>query len=143
MNQVLRIIPGLMATISRTVNLKLGALTGSGASPATNTWQYDTNRGWLQLKGYPRASDGAATTNGPVYGYTDAGRLQSRLWHRGVTTTYAYNTGGDLMVSPPISPSVFPNVTAAWSAPEGCTTGVAPQNPILADALPPICVSQT
>jgi hypothetical protein len=27
--------------------------------------------------------------------------------------------------------------TAAWSAPDGCATGVAPQNPILAEALPP------
>jgi hypothetical protein len=71
-------------------------LTGSGASPATNTWQYETNRGWLRLKGYPNASSGVATTNGPVYSYTAAGRLQSRVWQRGVTTTYAYNTGGDL-----------------------------------------------
>jgi hypothetical protein len=45
-------------------------------------------------QGYPNASDGAATTNGPVYTYTAAGRLQS--WQRGVTTSYAYNTGGDL-----------------------------------------------
>jgi RHS repeat-associated protein len=71
-------------------------LTGVGASPATTTWQYETNRGWLRLKGYANPSTGAATTNGPVYGYTDAGRLQSRLWQRGVTTTYAYNTAGDL-----------------------------------------------
>jgi YD repeat-containing protein len=41
-------------------------------------------------------STGAATTNGSVYGYTDAGRLQSRLWQRGITTTYSYNTAGDL-----------------------------------------------
>jgi YD repeat-containing protein len=53
-------------------------LTGSGASPATNTWQYETNRGWLRLKGYPNASSGVATTNGPVYSYTAAGRLQTR-----------------------------------------------------------------
>jgi RHS repeat-associated protein len=71
-------------------------LTGVGASPATTTWQYKTNRGWLRLKGYANPSTGAATTNGPLYSYTDAGRLQSRLWQRGVTTTYAYNTAGDL-----------------------------------------------
>jgi YD repeat-containing protein len=70
--------------------------TGSGTNSATTTWQYETNRGWLRLKGYANPSTGAATTNGPLYGYTDAGRLQSRLWQRGITTTYSYNTAGDL-----------------------------------------------
>jgi hypothetical protein len=29
-----------------------------------------------------------------------------------------------------VSPSVFTRVTAPWLAPDSCTTGVAPQNPI-------------
>ena len=75
-------------------------LTGSGASPATNTWQYDTNRGWLRLKGYPNATTGVATTNGPVYSYTAAGRLKTRSWARTVAggarllTTYKYGFEG-------------------------------------------------
>ncbi|MCZ7640939.1 MAG: hypothetical protein M5U12_35735 [Verrucomicrobia bacterium] len=31
-----------------------------------------------------------------MYTYTAAGRLQTRVWKRGVTTTYAYNNAGDL-----------------------------------------------
>jgi hypothetical protein len=32
--------------------------------------------------------------------------------------------GGSEIISPPISPSTFPSVTAAWSAPAGCVTVV-------------------
>ena len=32
----------------------------------------------------PNASTGAATTNGPVYSYTAAGRLKTRSWVRTV-----------------------------------------------------------
>jgi RHS repeat-associated protein len=71
-------------------------VSGSGASPASTTWLYDSYRGWLAVKGYADPSTGAATTNGPVYSYTAAGRLASRVWQRGVTTTYGYNSGGDL-----------------------------------------------
>ncbi len=44
----------------------------------------------------PFPQTGAARTNGPVYAYTPAGRLQQRTWERGVTTTYGYNDAGDL-----------------------------------------------
>ncbi|NLH71562.1 MAG: RHS repeat-associated core domain-containing protein [Verrucomicrobia bacterium] len=43
--------------------------------------------------GQPPAQEG---TGGPVYTYTAGGRLATRVWKRGVTTTYSYNTAGDL-----------------------------------------------
>jgi RHS repeat-associated protein len=54
------------------------------------TWNYDSQRGWLTSKTY----DG--NTAGPSYGYTAAGRLQTRTWARGVTTTYGYDNAGGL-----------------------------------------------
>ncbi len=33
---------------------------------------------------------------GPLYTYTPAGRLESRTWARGVTTTYTYDIAGEL-----------------------------------------------
>ena len=60
----------------------------SGAE--VTTWNYDTNRGWLNSKKY---ADGKGTG----YGYTAAGRLASRAWARGTNTTYAYNLAGNLM----------------------------------------------
>ena len=35
-------------------------------------------------------------TNGPGYTYTKAGRLSTRTWARGLTTSYAYNNAGEL-----------------------------------------------
>jgi len=60
------------------------------AGSRVTTWNYDTYRGFLTGKVY----DGSA--QGPIYTYTDAGRLQTRLWARGITTTYSYNGFGDL-----------------------------------------------
>ena len=60
------------------------------AGPRVTTWNYDPYRGWLAAKTY---SGGAA---GPAYTYTAAGRLQTRLWARNLTTTYGYNSAGDL-----------------------------------------------
>ena len=56
---------------------------------ATTTWNYNAYRGWLDNKRY-------ADNQGPDYTYTAAGRLASRAWARGVTTTYSYNDAGDL-----------------------------------------------
>ena len=53
------------------------------------TWHYDPQRGWLTGKSYP---DG----RGPSYHYTAAGRLQQRIWARGVITTNAYDLAGSL-----------------------------------------------
>lgn len=61
----------------------------SGA--AITTWNYDIYRGWLTNKTY----DGGAA--GPVYTYTAAGRLATRLWARGTNTIYTYNNAGDLV----------------------------------------------
>jgi YD repeat-containing protein len=74
---------GRMQTMTTWTNFS--AETGSRVT----TWNYDPYRGWLTSKIYP---DG----NGPSYQYTKAGRLQERIWARGVTTTYGYDIAGEL-----------------------------------------------
>jgi RHS repeat-associated protein len=59
----------------------------SGA--AITTWNYNPQRGWLDSKHYD-------DDKGPSYTYTDAGRLETRTWQRGVVTTYGYTDAGDL-----------------------------------------------
>src|SRR4029077_17921858 len=59
---------------------------------ATTTWNYDSYRGFLSNKRY-------ADNTGPNYTYTAAGRLATRVWARGITTTYSYNAAGDLSAS--------------------------------------------
>ncbi|MDR3574548.1 MAG: RHS repeat-associated core domain-containing protein [Anaerolineaceae bacterium] len=59
------------------------------SGPRVTTWNYDSQRGWLTSKAY---DDG----HGPSYTYTPAGRLASRTWVRGVTTSYAYDAAGSL-----------------------------------------------
>jgi len=54
------------------------------------TWKYDGHRGWLTNKVY------AGATAGPSYTYTPAGRLATRLWARGITTTYNYDISGSV-----------------------------------------------
>lgn len=61
----------------------------SAAGARVTTWNYDPYRGFLSSKDY---ADG----NGPSYGYTDAGRLATRMWERGVTASYAYDAAGSL-----------------------------------------------
>src|SRR5439155_20201217 len=56
-------------------------------------WNYDGYRGFLTNKVY----DGGSA--GPGYGYTPAGRLQTRAWARGVTTTNSYNNNGALLLT--------------------------------------------
>ncbi len=64
---------------------------GIGVSgKATTTWHYNPYRGFLDSKIY---DDGKGT----AYTYTNAGRLQTRTWQRGVTTTYAYDPAGQLL----------------------------------------------
>jgi RHS repeat-associated protein len=62
---------------------------GQAGSEVT-TWNYDANRGWLNSKKY-------ADANGPSYTYTPAGRLASRSWARGTSTSYTNNAAGDVM----------------------------------------------
>src|SRR6266567_3299580 len=61
----------------------------SNLGAATTTWNYNTNRGWLDNKRYP-------DNTGPSYTYTLAGRLQTRLWARG-TNTRLYDDASDLL----------------------------------------------
>jgi len=64
-------------------------VTTGAAGNATTTWNYDSQRGWLVSK-----LDHA--NKGPSYTYTAAGRLETRIWARGIETEYTYNTAGDL-----------------------------------------------
>jgi hypothetical protein len=67
---------------------------------ATTRWNYDRYRGWLASKDHPDASTGQPPaqegTGGPTYTYTDGGRLLTRVWKRGITTSYGYNNAGEL-----------------------------------------------
>lgn len=86
---------------------------------ATNTWNYSTNRGWLESKRYP---DG----NGPDYSYTAGGRLKTRSWARSgpsgrITATFKYgfddgistNQYGDV-VEVSYNDSATPTVTTSY-----------------------------
>ncbi|PWU11412.1 MAG: hypothetical protein C5B50_23385 [Verrucomicrobia bacterium] len=62
----------------------------SGQGSATTSWIYDQYRGFLTGKLY-------ADNTGPTYTWTPAGRLQTRLWARGIWTTNTYSPAGDLL----------------------------------------------
>ena len=61
----------------------------SGAGARVTTWNYNQYRGWLENKRYP-------DNLGPSYTYKPSGRLYTRNWARGVTTTYDYTAAGEL-----------------------------------------------
>ena len=61
----------------------------SNSGAATTTWNYDAYRGWLDSKLY---ADNTSVT----YTYTPGGKLLTRVWARGIPTTYGYNIAGDL-----------------------------------------------
>jgi len=65
-------------------------LDGSGkptdAGGSLTTWVYHPQRGWLTGKR-------DAADRGADYTYTAAGRLFTRTWERGITTTYNYDAG--------------------------------------------------
>ncbi len=52
-------------------------------------WLYDPSTGLVTNKLY---ADG----NGPSYTYTPSGKLATRTWARGITTTYSYDSAGSL-----------------------------------------------
>jgi len=58
---------------------------------ATTGWVYHSSRGWLIEKNYPGESEDGSTD--ADYSYTAAGRLATRVWERGVTTSYGYDKG--------------------------------------------------
>ena len=65
--------------------------TSTVGTADTTTWRYEPATGLLTNKVY---ADG----QGPRYTYTAAGRPATRVWARGVTTTYSYtNTTGELI----------------------------------------------
>jgi RHS repeat-associated protein len=70
-------------------------MTTYGTVTATTTWNYDAQRGWLTEKNY-HGETGNGPGNTADYTYTAAGRLLTRAWERGVTTTYTYDNGGRL-----------------------------------------------
>ncbi len=73
---------------------------------ATTTWNYDSQRGFLTSKIY-------ADSHGPSYTYTPAGRLLTRTWARGITTTYGYDIADDLQIVT-YSDGTTPNVTYTY-----------------------------
>jgi RHS repeat-associated protein len=83
------------------------SMTTYGTTTATTTWQYSATRGFLLAKR-------DAADKGANYTYTAAGRLLTRTWARGVTTTYSYDNGGR-MVSANYSDST-PDITMAYDA---------------------------
>jgi RHS repeat-associated protein len=69
---------------------RMKTLTTTGqAGTEVTTWLYHPQRGWLVEKRYP-------DTKGPSYTHTAAGRMKTRTWERGTTTTYGYTDAGDL-----------------------------------------------
>jgi RHS repeat-associated protein len=65
--------------------------TGTGtAGAAVTTWNYSPTRGFLTSKTYE------GNQPGPTYAYKPSGRLLTRTWARGVSTTYGYNNAGQL-----------------------------------------------
>ncbi len=60
------------------------------AGAASTSWKYDAYRGFMTNKLY---ADG----KGPGYTYTPAGRLRTRAWARGITTTYTTNAAGHIV----------------------------------------------
>ena len=71
----------------RVKTLKTWQDFAGSSGTATTTWNYHSQRGWLDNKRYH-------DNYGPDYAYSAAGRLQTRTWARGsprLTTSYAYS----------------------------------------------------
>jgi len=69
----------------------ISATWPEGESSDTTQWQYDEATGLLTNKLY---ADG----NGTAYSYTSDGKIETRTWARGITTTYSYtNTTGKMI----------------------------------------------
>ncbi|MBE7503048.1 MAG: RHS repeat-associated core domain-containing protein [Verrucomicrobiales bacterium] len=80
---------GRMATLTTWQQFNFATGTGIAGS-ATTRWNYNA-RGLLANKRY-------ADNKGPGYTYTAGGKLETRIWARGVLTTYGYDAQtGDLL----------------------------------------------
>jgi RHS repeat-associated protein len=80
---------------------------------AITTWNYDPARGFLLNKRY-------SDDTGPSYNYKPSGRLLTRTWARGVTTTYSYNGAGD--VAAIAYSDATPGVTTAYDRQDRAVT---------------------
>lgn len=65
--------------------------TVSTTGHASTTWLYHPQRGFLTEKNYDGETDNGTTD--ADYTYTASGRLATRTWERGTTTTYSYDQG--------------------------------------------------
>jgi len=86
--------PGYRTAYTYNDQQQMATLTTFGTSTAVTRWEYDEDRGWLTRKRHDSSAPG--TGLGPAYTYTAAGRLATRTWARGVSTTYSYDTAGFL-----------------------------------------------
>ena len=77
-------------TLSRLTTLKT-----FGTQTSITTWNYNPQRGWLDNKKYPDANNPLNQGLGTHYSYTPGGRLKTRLWARGTTTTWHYDFEGN------------------------------------------------
>lgn len=69
-------------------------MTTYGSTTATTTWVYDSTYGRLVEKNYNGESDNPVSNPAEAdYLYSNAGRLVTRIWERGVSTTYGYTCG--------------------------------------------------
>ena len=95
-----------MAT-TRDSGFDISSVTNSSFLPPNSSldvtrWLYDQPTGLLTNKLY-------ADNTGPAYAYTPSGRLATRAWARGVTTSYSYDAFGQPLsveysdATPPVS----------------------------------------
>lgn len=84
--------PGYRVACSYNALHQMETMTTFGMSTVITRWEYDLDRGWLTGKRYN--SGGSGIGQGPLYSYTAAGRLNQRIWARGVSSSYSYDAGG-------------------------------------------------
>lgn len=72
----------------RQTNMTTWQNYGGATGAASTAWKHDAYRGFMTNKVY---ADG----KGPGYTFTPAGRLRTRTWARGVSTTYETNAAGE------------------------------------------------
>ena len=77
---------------------RMVTLTTYGTETAVTEWKYSPDRGFLTEKNHH-----GETSNDPGnatdYTYTAAGRILTRTWERGITTTYTHDPAGRLTIT--------------------------------------------
>ena len=79
-----------------------------GTGTRVTTWNYHPQRGWLTSKTYDNS------VAGPSYQYTYAGRLATRTWARGITTTYHHDDNAYDLTSISYSDNTAPTVNYTY-----------------------------